>query len=1210
MTDCEDPMTDCEDLDDEIAVSLDGASPEAFRIQALLDEAALARRTGSFEAALAAYATVAEMDSGHMEARLAMAQIFLETGRLHNALETCLALVELDPRHIGARLEMAEVLRRLGRSEDAHAIHELLLNERPDSPYAWSGLAGLLAEEGHEAAAEACLRRALALSPTHVAAKSALARLLERRHDHLAAIEIWHDAIDLAPDAPGNHTGLARSLMALGRVDEAMARLDRALALDGDDVEARLIRAGLRSLAGREQDSWEDAEWRWLRPGRQRPHLPGEAWAGQDAPGAHLLLHAEQSLSDALRLLRYLPPLVERGFVLSLMVQPALVPLLSGLGGIEQIFRLDRPVPLDLMADFHAPLADLPRLTGLEPDSLPAAPWLEAPRRRRRPILAPPDIVLKVGLAWIGRDAAATLALPLLLPLAECPGVVLFALEFGPSSGTAAAATLADPSLVTDLGPAIADIADLAGRIAELDLVVAADCATAHLAGALGKPVLLLLPVDRHPRWRRAGEATPWYPGMRLFRQDVAGEWRPVVARIGAELKRLAAGQNEARTAERAAHAGTEAAQKAFLAAHLMADDLLVDIQAGEDGAFIPERNDLRILAVDPSPAAAASLRERLAERPEIEVIAAALGGQPAPVLTSRTERRGRRVFPLPPGIPGSGVSRDLASVLNERPDLAGRRLVLRLGQTGWEGDILAGLGEITAAVLVLGHRPGNDAAERLLQAGFSLWRFPGETAFGPVIPFAGEAGVVLALRNGLAPADHYGPASLPPSPEDIGHSHAEAERLTAEGLAHQAARRLGEAAAAYAGALMHDPFAAAANANKGVLMHMGGRRDAAISCYRRALVRADNPAVTANLGNALRESRRFDEAEAAFAHAHAADPGRADYLFDLALLRRDQGRLAEAARLLRPMVAVRPGAAWTLAQILITMEENAEGFALFRHRPSPPSPAPDLPPWQGDDLMARSVLVHQDCDTADAILLARFIPRLAGRGGLVTLICQADLAPLMEDLSGIERVLNDDDPVPICDLRAGLTDLPRLLSMGGEALRLACPPYLTLPAGLRPRRAARSERLRVGLSWGGRPEGRGCPLGDLLILAADPDLALVALGDDDVVGPAIRAAGARSLVDQAVPPPADLAESAAIIAGLDVVVGGDTAECHLAAALGKPVRLLLPDAFTWRWPPGRDDSPWYPGVRVFRQSADGAWNRALERVAATLQVLAARKRG
>ena len=304
----------------------------------------------------------------------------------------------------------------------------------------------------------------------------------------------------------------------------------------------------------------------------------------------------------------------------------------------------------------------------------------------------------------------------------------------------------------------------------------------------------------------------------------------------------------------------------------------------------------------------------------------------------------------------------------------------------------------------------------------------------------------------------------------------------------------------------------------------------------------------------------------------------------------------------------MRPGAQWALAQVLVAAGEMEEGFDLFRFRPSPPPPRPDLPAWTGDELDARSLLIHQNCDLADAVMMARFLPLVAARGGLMTLICQPELAPLMHDLPGMEEVLTPEDAPPSCNLRAALTDLPRLLG-GTVSAKPQTTPYLSLPGLMRPRRQAKDHRLRVGLAWGGRPMGRACPLTEMLPLAESPDLTLMALVDEELEAE-IESAGAHGLVERITPSPMDLAETAAIIATLDVVVGGDTPELHLAAAMGKPTWVLLPNSFTWRWPEGRDDSPWYPQTRVFRQSATGAWRPAMDRIGAALHVLAAKKRG
>ncbi len=1202
-------MEDVEDIDMELPDGAGQIAPSAVIVDALLQEAATARRVCDYDAAILAYSQVREIDPERTDALLATAECHRLAGRPRDALQTCLTLLDIDPRHVSARLEMAEALRLIGRADEAHAIHDLLLHERPDSPYTWCGLAHLLTDERHAEAAEACLRRALALAPAHVPAQAALARLLARQDDHLGAIDVYHDAITLAPDDPAHHSGLALSLMALGRLDEAAERLDRALALDDEWVEGRLARADLAVMSGHLEESWHDAEWRWHRPGTVHPTLPGRRWDGAPLAGGILLVHAEDSLSDTLRLIRFVPLLAERGARVALVVQPALIPLLSGMAGIDWVLADDRPLPADLEIKAFVALPDLPRRLGFGLTALPTTPWLAAPARRRRPILAPPDTMIRVGLAWAGNDPAASIPFPLLLPLAEIPGVVLFSLEFSRDSN--AAATIADPSLVTDFSPTVGDFADLAGRIAELDLVIAGDCATAHLAGAMNKPVLLMLPLDCHPRWMRDTDRSPWYPAMRLFRQSDAGDWRPVIAMVRSELERRTVEAAEARDAERRATHGAMAMQAAFLAAHLTAGDLLVDVEAG-DGDFVAAAlaahpdDAVRVLSTEPHPAIADALRARLDGATAVDIVTAALGHGDQPVLTAKTSRRGRRVFALPDGIPAAGRTIRLDTILAERPDLASRRLVLRLGQAGWESDILAGLIDHRAAVMIFEYSPA--AARLATESGFTLWRFATEAAFGPVVPFDGQPCVVLALAEGLEPAAHYGPAHLPPSPEDVAAARAEAERLTDEALLHQGARRLDDAAEAYARALMRDPFAAGANANKGVMMHMAGRREAAISCYRRALNRAPTASVAANLATALRELRRHDEAEAAIGQALAAEPDNADFLYDLALLRRDQGRLGEAVELLRRVQTRRPGVAWTLAQVLVAAGDTTAGFALFNTRPNPPSPSPATPVWQGEDLLARTLLIHQNCDLADAVMLARFIPMVATRGGLLTMACQPDLAPLMQDLAGIEWVASGDDPIPLCDLRTTLTDLPRLLGPGATS-RTQGDAYLSLPGLMRPRRFAKSERLRVGLAWGGRPPGRGCPLTEMLALASDPDLALMALVDEDLAAD-IEAVGAHGLVEPVTPPPLDLAETAAIIAALDVVVGGDTVEIHLAAALGKPTWVLLPDAFTWRWPSHRDDSPCYANTRLFRQSPDGSWRHAIARIASALKVLAAKKRG
>jgi FkbM family methyltransferase len=1211
-------MVDFNDVDDMLADVPADSSNQAVSVDSLLEEAALARRIGDAEAALSAYGRVLARHPGHVAAQLSRSELCRASGRPRDAVRSCLMVLDANPDHLGARLELAEALRDLGRSEDAHAIYGVLLREQPNSAAAWHGLARLLAEEGCGGAARASLRRALALDPAFAPARLALARQLAAAGEHEAAIDAYHDALATTGDAAA-HAGMAVSLIALRRLDEAGERLERALAADDENVEARLARAAIRLLRGDLPGSWDDAEWRWHLPGAMRPTLPGEPWEGGPLDGATILLYAERGISDTLQMARYVPLLAGRGARVLLVVHPSLVALLSGLAGVERVLPVGEPLPAAGLPaiDFNAALLDLPRLLGTTLFTIPAAPYIEAPAERRRPIMAPPGTLLKVGLAWAGgSDPAAALPFAQVLPLAERADLAVFALQLGPHAADVAA--LAHPALITDLSPTVADFADLAGRIAEMDVVVTADAPLAHLAGAMGKPVWLVLPHAPDPRWMLERDDSPWYAAMRLFRQDEPGDWRPVLSRVKAALDVLA-GEAASRNAALLRDAsGSRAAQRAFLGAHLQAGDLLIDVEAGDglftlDAAAHPS-GDVRVLAFDPHPADADFLRDSVAiagVADMVEVVNAAVGDRSDSVLVSKFPRNSRRVFPLPDWVNGHSDMVALDGVLADRPDIAGRRLVVRLGQVGWEAEILDGLWESMAlgqiAVLLFEHRPGSPAAEMVAGAGYTLWRFPSDVAAGRLAPFADERGQVLALAPGLDPADHYGPTGLPDRPAAIAAARAEAHALAAEGLDHHRNNRLGEAARSYGRALMRDPAAADANANLGVLLRTSGRSEAAIICYRRALARERLPAVWSNLGNVLREGGHLAEAEAAYRGALAAEPDNAQFIYNLALLRRDQNRHRESAALLERVLANRPtarGIAWERAQALLRSGDLAGGFALFENRRKDPE-QDGTPAWGGEDLAARSLLVHDEGDAIDAVMLARFIPLTARQGALVTVECLPELAPLMAGLPGVEDVVPRGTPLPECELRVALPDLPHLLGVSASTLPHTAP-YLSLPDDVAPHRFPHDGRLRVGLAWSGRPREHACPLSDMVALAALPHLALVSLQRDAAA--ALAAAGVRAIVEDLGSQQTDLARVAALIASLDLVVAGDTVEAHLAGAMGKPVWVLLPNNADWRWPEGRDDSPWYPTMRVFRQSPDGSWQRPVARLVDAAAALAAAK--
>jgi tetratricopeptide (TPR) repeat protein/ADP-heptose:LPS heptosyltransferase len=1209
---------------DEILAARPDADGQA---EAFIEQATLARRSGAPEAALAAYGQALTLEPTNATLMLECAVLERALDRPRAALRWCLMALDIEPRQIEVRVELATTLVALGRLDDAHAVHALLVRDHSHEASGWHALGRLLDGEGRRAAAEACFRRAVALAPGHAGARLGVARALAAGGRMDAAVEACHDVLALAPDDVDAHVVLASALLALGRFDEAGDRLERALALDDEHVHARLQRARLRQLRGDLAGAGDDNEWRWHLPGRRRPALGAEPWEGGALEGRTILVYAEAGISDTIQYARYVTLLAERGAKVVLVVHPRLVLLMGQIEGRSRVFPAGMVFPPDLTYDLTASLVDLPHLCGSTLDTLPAAPYLSAPSNCIQPVGVPPGIRLKVGLVWSGGGADPSFDVPFseLLGLAEIEGVALFSLQNGPRAAMVEA--LAHPSLITNLDSTILDFADVAGRVSEMDLVIAADSPAAHIAAAMGKTVWLLAATTADPRWLAERDDSPWYPSLRLFRQDEPGQWHAMIGRVRAELAALAAppataheDPNEDDDDGRRL-SGPIAKLRTLLDAHLQAGDLFIDIEAGDgtftiDAATHPD-GDIKVLALEPRAADAEFLLDSLGiagvEDGIVEVVVAAVGDRSGHALVSKTARDGRRVYPIPEWVPGAVPVVALDAVLADHPEASSRRVVMRLGQAGWEEHILDGLWEWLAlshiAAMVWEHRPGSDAAEMVIGLGYAVYRFPSAIATGALVEFRGEAGPVLALAAGLEPQESYGeaapPVATPVVPRDEGSaSRDEAARLAAEGIEHHRVGRLGEAVRAYGRALIEDPFNAMANANLAVVLRMNGRHAAAAACCRRALVRAAMPGVSSNLTNALRDLDRIDEAAAVIAVALAAEPDNPEYLFNHALVLRRQGRDREAVTLLERLRAMLGrGYGWDLAQARMKTGLLTEGFELFgtRRKPALPTGLDKLPEWNGDAPMGRSILVHDEGDAIDALMFARFIPLLAARGALVTVSCPPEMASLMAPLSGVEAVVVTGDRLPRCDLRVALLDLPRLIGASTHNV-----PYLHRPDGKVARRLV-GRGLKVGLAWSGRPHDRNCPLAEMLALVAHPKVSLFSLEHGERKTDLI-AAGARTFIEDLGRREVDYGESAAAIAALDLVIAGDTPQAHLAGAMGKPAWVLLPRNADWRWPHGRSDSPWYPTMRVFHQSADGSWDDAIAQILRALDAAAAGK--
>lgn len=1197
-----------------ISAHLDGDVVEVEIYAALAAHAA-----ADFDNALAAFDAALAIAPDHPAALTGKGAVLRDLGRVREALPVLLRAVDLDGQNVEARLELAQTLQGLGRSDEARAIFSALLRI-PDPPArAWHGLALLLLGDGHEAAAETALRRAIAQAPDLTGARQQLADLLARRLNLDLAADLYHDILAIEPDNADALAGLAQALIGLGRVDEAHDQLERALAIRPDHALAHLARARLNLLDGHLQGAWDDLEWRWQAQGRKRPEAPGQPWNGSDDLTGHtILLWAEQGIAEIIHLLRYVPAIAARAGRVVLGLPQPLAPLAGAMPGVHAVIVSGQPLPAGLTIDYNASFNDLPRLFGTSLAGIPAAPYLTPPAGHCAPVHRPPTALLKIGLAWAGPRASWNIPFTALMPLFGLPGTAFFSLQLG--THAADAATLAHPALITDLAPTISDFADLAGRIAEMDLVITVDGAVAHLAGALGKPVWVMLAQAADWRWMRDRPDSPWYPSARLFRQAGHGDWVEAVTRVMSELEQTLAAERSRRQGVAQAQHGPRAARRAFLSTHLLPGDLLLDIGCGAAAphsldAASQEIDDIRVLAVEARAAEAALLEDTIAISglsDRVRVECAVVDATSRPVAVAARKRGGRTVFALPDWVDTRQNSVSLADILARHPDWNDRRLVLRLGAKGQEADILAGLGDLCPAVVVFDHRDGLAAAEYLTERGYGLYRFPSDVAAGSLIPFDGARTTVLALARGVAPAEVYGDSADPTSLSSMARAAAQAALVSRQGSQALTAGQLNAAGAAFARALALDPGNVEANANLGGLLRRIGRSAAAAACWTRALAMGAPPMVRANLANVLRESGHLIQSEAAFLAALGALPDRAEILYAYGLLERLRGRPREAIGLFERAEELRPGTVpgGELAAALLKSGNLARGMAEMSRRRPAPLPVVQAPEWDGARLQARTILVRDEGYVIDTIMLARYLPLVALQGGLVVLECVPELAPLMAGLAGVEQVVPRGRPLPAVDCATRLLDVPRLLGTTSRTTPPRTVPYLSLPDATLPFRFPDDRRLHVGLSWQGpAPQDRGIPLPTLMRLAAEPGVDLISLQRGERVADLVGT-GNRLFVEDMGSQCRTLVDLAALIAGLDLIVTTDTVEAHLAGAMGKPVWVLLPLGNDWRWVDGRDDSVWYPTMRVFRQSPDGSWTRAVGRVAEAMAAMAAGKRG
>jgi len=428
-----------------------------------------------------------------------------------------------------------------GQIDDAIRLYSTALRQNPDQPDVWNNLGVALRRSKKFDAALIAYRRAADLRPGNAGLWSNMGNCLREMMRFDEALVAHKKALEL-DDTVKSHTfntGLVYRDM--NRFEEALEYFERALAIDPDYVDANWDKSLAHLALGNYAEGWAGYETRRkLADNPIRPLETAPEWDGKsDLRGKRILLRAEQGFGDMIQFARFVPLVAQKAAHVILECRKELIPIMKTVPGVGTVVEKGRALP---EFDVHVPLLSLPHVMGIgakELQKISTDSYLSPPQGKRARLAPPPGTVLKVGLIWAGKLNPRDRSCPLesLLPILSAKGAAFYSFQI--DERRADIDKLGLHAFVTDLGDHIHDFGDSAALMQAMDLVITIDSSPAHLAGALGVPVWMLQLYTTDWRWMVHRADSPWYPTLRIYRQDKPGDWSSAIQKLGSDFSTL-----------------------------------------------------------------------------------------------------------------------------------------------------------------------------------------------------------------------------------------------------------------------------------------------------------------------------------------------------------------------------------------------------------------------------------------------------------------------------------------------------------------------------------------------------------------------------------------------------------------------------------------------------------------------------------------------
>ena len=1092
----------------------------------------------SFDHAIAIKSNLAEAHSNR-------GNVLMELDQRDAALASFERAIALKADYAEAHYNRGNALLALKEPAAALASFEAAIGLQIDNAEAYCNRGLAYGELKQWNAALASFDRAIEIKPDFAEAHSNRGNMLSALEHWEAALASYDRAIALKADLAEAHSNRGNVLTALDQWDESERSYERAIAITPDFADAHFNKACLKLLRGDLEGGWIDYEWRHKRKGsgvanQRGPHYSQPLWLGQDSlSGKAILLHSEQGLGDTIQFCRYAKLVAALGARVVLVVPRPLLRLLSSLEGVAQVIAQDS-VPPDV--DYQCPLLSLPLAfkTGLDGIPQPTQylrSTADAVERWRLKLGEKSG--LRVGLVWSGNIAHKNNHRRS-IPLPELIASLPNQCEYislQKDLSEVDLRTLRSNPRIRNFSRALNDFWDSAALCECMDLIVSVDTSMAHLSAALGKNTWILLPRYCDWRWLMHRSDSPWYSTATLYRQERTGDWSDVLRRVHADLITVADKIGQSHSAA--------AKRVGFLLPNTLRQAVALHRRGQLEQA---QAKYEEVLAVQPAHFDALNLSG---------VIALQRGNSAAAL-----ELLGKAIEIDPNN---ATVHFNRGAVLQQlnRPE-----------------ESLASYDQAIAV------KP--DYAE-----GFC------------------NRGLVLAqLKRWAAALTSYDRAvAIKP---DFAQAHFN------RGIVLKELGRWDEALAAYERAILLEPRFAEGYCNRGLVFAQLDRWEAALASYNEAVaIKPQFAEAHFNRGLVLSKLEQAEAALVSFDLAIALKADFAEAYYNRGLVLAHLMQVDAALASYERAIQIRPGYAeahQNRSWMLLLSGDLARGWKEYEWRWKDADGA-DIkhrrdfrrPLWLGEPSVAgKTILLHAEQGFGDTLQFCRYAKLVAELGATVILEAPAPLAPLLECLQGVSTLIRQGGALPYFDYQCPLLSLPLAFNTTLESIPVSAGYLSADSAKVGQWRSAlgRKSGVRVGLAWSGstlhkNDHNRSIPLAEI-VKYLPAGFEYVSLQKDlrDIDRQTLEAnPNIANFADALI----DFSDTAALCASLDILISVDTSVAHLGGALGKPIWILLPFHADWRWLTDREDSPWYPSAKLYRQTDISDWIGVLKRVHADL---------